>query len=314
MPTICTSPCMNRKSGSRMIQKKIYFRRWWSMLLLSCLATVVMAAPEKPGDKTWIDRPWEFRYVLLVESPHEYELGHDLAKKWIDEYRAENNQTLEAIFPLTTAILTGPEDHRGNDKAIGSVLISFNEQGEVLSHYDWPHKLHGRLNRIYSLVLASGDGPQDIQFRIGKWYTGRSDTEIEYVPAICTLADLDERYKKGFSAKSYSVDGNFGCREWGYYLQNPQIPYIDVTSYGSDKSTYIRPVIGWGRFDTPPKPVIGKHGSAWVCLHECPNSEAPGIIPDIKLWAARNGWPVPKPPKKQPMFPDRQYKRGELVD
>ena len=46
----------------------------------------------------------------------------------------------------------------------------------------------------------------------------------------------------------------------------------------------------------------------------CPNGEAPGIIPDIKLWAARNGWPVPKRPKKQPMFFDREYKPGEFID
>lgn len=128
------------------------------------------------------------------------------------------------------------------------------------------------------------------------------------------MEDMDTRYKRGFSAKEYSVDGNFGCREWGYYLQNNEIPYIDVTSYGKDKTTYIRPVIGWGRFDVPPKPIIGKHGKVWVCLHECPDGDAPGIIPNIKVWAKKHGWPVPKQPVKQPMFPDSQFKPGELVD
>jgi len=46
----------------------------------------------------------------------------------------------------------------------------------------------------------------------------------------------------------------------------------------------------------------------------CPNGEAPGIILNIRLWAARNGWPEPRPPKKQPMFPDREFKHGELLD
>ena len=63
-----------------------------------------------------------------------------------------------------------------------------------------------------------------------------------------------------------------------------------------------------------PKPVIGKHGKAWVCLHECPKGEAPGIIPDIKAWAKANNWSIPKQPKRQPMFPDLEFKRGEFVD
>ena len=71
---------------------------------------------------------------------------------------------------------------------------------------------------------------------------------------------------------------------------------------------------GWGRFDVPPKPVIGKAFDTWVCFYECPNGEAPGIISNIKAWAKANSWPVPKPPKKQPMFPDREFKRGEFID
>lgn len=283
-------------------------------VLLGCLAVPAMAEPEKPGSRTWIERPWEFRYVLVIESPAHYERWHKLYEKELAGSDARNSINLESIFPLSVSIPTDPEQDFAEDKAIGAILINFNEQGEVTSAYDWPHKLVGRLNRIHRLILASGDGPQDIQFRIGRWYTGRSDAEFDYVPAICSMVDMDERYKKGFAAKSYSVDGNFGCREWGYYLQNPQIPYINVTSYGSDKSTYIRPVTGWGRFDVPPKPVIGKHGDVWVCLHECPNGETPGIIPNIRLWAARNGWPEPRPPKKQPMFPDREFKHGELLD
>ncbi len=283
-------------------------------VLLGCLAVPAMAEPEKPGSRTWIERPWEFRYVLIVKSPHDYLLTKKFSRDQIEKYQATREHDPDIAFPLSVSIPTDPEQDFAEDKAIGAILINFNEQGEVTSAYDWPHQLVGRLNRIRRLILASGDGPQDIQFRIGRWYTGRSDAEFDYVPAICSMVDMDERYKKGFAAKSYSVDGNFGCREWGYYLQNPQIPYIDVTSYGSDKSTYIRPVTGWGRFDVPPKPVIGKHGDVWVCLHECPNGEAPGIIPNIRLWAARNGWPEPRPPKRQPLFPDREFKPGQLLD
>lgn len=296
------------KSDAKSLQRSLL------ALLLGCLAISSMAEPEKPGSRTWIERAWEFRYVLIVKSPHDYALSKKVGQELSEKYQAAYEHAPDIAFPLSISLSTDPEHYRGVDKAIGAILINFDENGKVISAYNWPHELHGRLNRIYRLILASGDSPQDIQFWLGKWYTGRSDTEIEYIPAICSMEDMDERYKEGFSAKSYSVDGNFGCREWGYYLQNPQIPYIDVTSYGSDNSTYIRPVTGWGRFDVPPKPVIGKHGDVWVCLHECPNGEAPGIIPNIRLWAARNGWPEPKPPKHQPMFTDRGTKRGESND
>ena len=41
---------------------------------------------------------------------------------------------------------------------------------------------------------------------------------------------------KGRCQKGYTADigqGNFGCREWGYYLKSEQHPYIDITSYGN---------------------------------------------------------------------------------
>lgn len=284
-------------------------------LLLAYLSSSTMAASNEDPSRIWIGRPWEFRYIMRIESPHDYERWHEFGQKELNKHDVNAYQDLEPIFPLTASISTDLEEGAlKGDRAIGAVLITFNEQAEVTSTYTWPHKLIGHLNRIRDLVLAPGNGPLDMQFLLGKWYTGRSDAEIEYIPAICSMEDMDERYKKGFSAKSYSTDGNFGCREWGYYLQNDKIPYIDITSYAKDKSTYIRPVIGWGRFDVPPKPVIGKHGKVWVCLHECPNSEAPGIIPDIAVWAKKHGWPLPKPPKKLPMFPDKEHKRGEFID
>lgn len=288
--------------------------------VLFCTASsVAYSENEAPASRTWIERPWEFRYVIKIESPYDYERWRKFGQKELEKSDVNVTQDLEPIFPLTTSILTDPEEGaRGRDRAIGTVLVTFNQNAEVTSPYSWPHKLSGRLNRIRNLVLAPGNHPQDMQFLLGEWYTGRSDAEIAYIPAICSMTHGDdERYKKGFFAKSTYPDGNFGCREWGYYLQSDKHPYIDVTSYGKDQFgpfSYIRPVIGWGRFDVPPKPVIGKHGKVWVCLHECPNGEAPGIILDIKAWAKANGWPVPKPPKKQPMFPDRDFKRGEFID
>lgn len=289
--------------------------------LVACVLLASVAAAhsedERPPSRTWIEYPWEFRYVMKIESPEDYEGWKKLALKKLSAGDPKKYQIIESVFPLTVSITTDPGHYRGVDKAIGAMVIDFDDQGKVLSPYDWPHALYGHLNGNHDLVLAFGNGPSDLRFDLGNLYSAHYADESDYTPAICTLFDTDARYgryKKGYAADKLDQEGNFGCREWGYYLQNPDIPYIDVTSYGKDKTTYVRPVIGWGRFDTPPKPVIGKHGKVWVCLHECPNGEAPGIIPNIGLWAARNGWPAPRQPKKQPMFPDRQFKPGEVMD
>lgn len=298
-------------------------------LLLCCTALLGLVAPvqaQEDGSRVWIERKWEFRYVLKIGDPDFFELRRDRASKELALGGPKNAYDSEAIMP-NVKLFQIPDYYNEFDNKVATLLMSFNEQGAVTSPYDWPHKLFGRINRIRNIVLAPGSGPNDLQFRVGKWFTGNTADDTLYIPAICT-SDDQERYAKGFKANN--VTGAFGCREWGYYLQSPEYPYIDVTSYqwGEDYSkkpnkqgkyplrpeTHIRPVIGWGRFDVPPKPVIGRHGTNWVCLHECPNGDAPGIIPDIKAWAAKNGWPVPKAPKKMPLFPDKPYKPGELVD
>jgi hypothetical protein len=299
-----------------------------SAVLSAFVAYAASGAPiaQEDGSRVWIGRPWEFRYVLKIDKPRAFETDARIAKADHATDSPDIARMVEMIMPDVKTYLI-PNEYYESDNKVATLLMTFNEQGKVTSRYDWPHVLYGRLNRIGNLVLAPGNGPDDLQFRLGIWYTGRSSDEVGYVPAICT-ADDEERYRKGFSGNT--VTGGFGCREWGYYLQNPDYPYIDITSYqwGEDYSkkpnkqgkyplqreTYIRPVIGWGRFDVTPKPVIGRHGTNWICLYECPNGDAPGIIPDIKAWATKNGWPVPKTPKKMPMFPDRQYKQGEFVD
>ncbi len=92
------------------------------------------------------------------------------------------------------------------------------------------------------------------------------------------------------------------------YTANDVQPYINVTTYinlgKADEQTFIGDFLGWARFDDPPRPVIGKHGKYWLCLHECPDGEAPGIIPDIKAWTTKRGWPMPKP---VPFFPNSKF-------
>lgn len=282
--------------------------------------TPLPSTADEDPNRDWIERPWGYRYVIQIESPHSYRINKEFAEKKVAQGKRINHFDLEPLFPLAVSITTDLEGYRGADMAIGAMVIQFDKDGWVTTPNLLSLRLRGGMNRLFGIVLSAGDQPDSWQFDIGYWYTGQSGYELAYTPAICDTSevpvfrDKSGRYTKGFAADKLDQLGNFGCREWAYYLQSDRHPYIDVTSYGKDKSTYIRPILGWGRFDIPPKPVIGKHGNVWVCLHECPNGEAPGIITDIKAWAKANDWPVPKPPKKQPMFPDREYKRGEFVD
>ena len=289
-----------------MNQKLLHILATW----IACVAPLAVAATEAPeADRVWIERPWEFRYFIAVREPHSFAISAEQGSKVLGDPKAY--QSFEAIFPLTATIRIQPEEVL-SEGAISALVIDFNEQGIVTSLHRGPKRLTGHLNRIYNITLAAGNNLGDPQFDLGKWYTGRSGEDAAFAPAICDLADIKERYKKGYKPQT-TLEGNFGCREWGYYLKSPDHPYIDVTSYQKD-GTYIRPFIGWGRFDVPPKPVIGKYENTWVCLHECPDGDQPGVILDIKAWAAKHGWPVPKRPKKAPMFTDKPYKRGEFVD
>jgi hypothetical protein len=86
-------------------------------------------------------------------------------------------------------------------------------------------------------------------------------------------------------------------------------PYMDVTTYHdkAGKKTHIGRFVGWMGFDDAPRPVIGKHGDYWLCLHECPDGEKPGVIADIADWTGKRGWPLPKP---TPYFPDSKLMPG----
>lgn len=292
-------------------------------VLTSISLTVLADLPVQPATRTWLGRPWEFAYILKIYPPEDYKSRRELSLKDI----ASNDFSMlypEAVFPRAASIKANADENLADNQAISIMVIEFDPKhdGAVLTPHEWPQKLTAHITDIDTIVIASGDRPEDIQFDIGDWRMARSYYESPFSPGICGRFDKPTsigpwRYKKGYAATRFSSDGNFGCREWGYYLNNPEYPYIDVTSYGKDKLgkySYIRPVIGWRQFTDDPKPVIGKHGKVWVCLHDCPKGEAPGIIPDIQTWAKANNWPVPKPPKKLPLFPEPDYKPGEMLD
>jgi hypothetical protein len=228
---------------------------------------------------------------------------------------------MAAVFePSAEIVLPDPPTPRTDRFSV--VTIGFDRDGFVTTPHTHPGPLRGRLNRLQYITLASGDGPRDPQYDLGLWFLGLGDISTDWAPSLCDIktypgpfSKTDSQYVYGpkFDIDKYST--TFGCREWAYQLYDPGRPYIDVTSYipkAKDKDgpgTYIREFIGWARFDDK-KPVIGKHENQWYCLHECPGGAGPGAIDNINAWAAKNGWPAPKPPTKVPMFPDPPAKPG----
>jgi hypothetical protein len=251
------------------------------------LMVTTVRADEVRGDRDWIGRSWEFNYLMLARTPRSMANWVAMGKKGLALGDPNTRQLPEAIFPYIT--LMGPEDPKASewDRQISTLVITFDQKGRVTSPYGWKPGLIGHINRLMEVSLAIDNSPSDLIFNVGTWYTGASSDETQYTPAICSDKDMEKRYKRDFKADRFDSFGTFGCREWGYYLKSDEHPYIDVTSYFKDGSTYIRPFIGWGRFDTPPKPVIGKQGKAWMCLHDCPGGAAPGVISDIAVWADR---------------------------
>ncbi|WP_143707461.1 hypothetical protein [Uliginosibacterium sp. TH139] len=290
------------------------------VMLLCCLvsarAGAVDALPSAESMPLWQEQPWALRYILKLDAPYFFDIRATRGKKKLSEARPGQEQEIEAVAQgVRTYVVENAFLER--EEVFASLLLEFNRSGELVSRHSSRAPLFGHLAQDDELVLASGNGTQDFVFGLGQWQTASLGEGSGTLPALCSKED-EQRYRPNF--RPSSVLGGFGCREWRAYLENRKLPYIDVTSYELEddrsakpdrKGRYpqrilatIRPVIGWGRFDLPAKPVIGRHGKSWFCLHDCPGGDFPGFIPNIASWAARSGWPVPKPPKRMPLFPD----------
>ncbi len=271
---------------------------------------------------TWIERPWNIRYVLFNEDAGVFKRSRvRVAKK-----NAEPNQEYfhwEEFFNPTIEIELKREK-LSSDKAKSIVNIEFDKSGFVSTANTHPGPLRGRINRLLYLTLSAGDDPASRLYDLGHWFTGIGDTSTDWAPGICSGNEKpdaamvrSDMYLYGTLFKPDKYSATFGCREWASQLYDDERPYIDVTSYVREgkvypKYTYIRDFVGWARFGDK-KPVIGKHEASWYCLHDCPNGEKPGLIPDIKVWAAHNAWSAPKPPTKAPTFPDPPAAAGRYT-
>ncbi len=185
---------------------------------------------------------------------------------------------------------------------IAVVLLAFDRAGHIVNQKGPFDRMSAKSNMLGDLVIIRDNAPGARPYYLAGWSQSITGDAI-FSPAVCTSNDI-RRYEAGWNIGSYT--GNFGCREWTAQLYAREQPYIDVTSY-SPHGTFIGELVGWSRFEDPPKPVIGRHGKTWLCLHECPAGEKPGVIPDIKAWTAKHGYPMPERPRKQPLYPNADY-------
>jgi hypothetical protein len=295
---------------------------------LTCLlwpAIVTAADVEKSVPKInyvvpWIERPWEWRYIMVI-SP-----VWGIYRKWADEHNKqigphalelawESYFEVTHFFPSITK-WTGP------DSGISVIVIEFDEDGKVTTPNAFGKPLQGRIDQIMRVTLAEGDPGVNRQFNLGRWFLGLGDSSTHWAPSICSVTEIpspfsktDTNYLYGPKFEIGSAHPTVGCREWAYQIKDPGRPYIDVTSYTPKRfdhfgfGTYIQETIGWAGFEDH-KPIIGKQDNDWYCLHDCPGDDQPGIIPNIKAWASRNGWKPPQPPTRVPVFPDPPAKSG----
>lgn len=273
------------------------------LALMWAVPTAIKAQPtdSNSSDRSlqWLDRPWKIRYVLFVEDERMMKSGTKISRQWNSEMEAGRTKALyrsaDALFEPRSTFATPGAD------PLSAFLISFDKDGRVTE----PSRLItliAKRNVLDHLLLVEANAPTARPFRFARWSQGVPG-DVTFSPAVCAGSDSD-RY-----ADDWNPDlglGNFGCREWTAQLYKREQPYIEVTTY-TRNGNFIGEFVGWSRFSDPPKPVIGQHGKTWFCLHECPAGEKPGAIPNIKAWAAKHGYPVPKRAPKQPLYPNRDY-------
>jgi hypothetical protein len=231
---------------------------------------------------------WEVRYVLIADSVRGFQQSASLAS-------AENREALQlhnGSPPLNAAVLFKPT--AVFNKRVAVALIEFDRNGHVIGN-DALAGFSGRHGAYTTLVLF-----KDKPYYFADWYVEPEPSH--FMPALCTQRDY-WRYTRPWNYES--ADGGFGCREWTAQLYRKERPYIDVTTYGNRRN-FIGKFIGWARFEDAPKPVIGSSGKTWLCLHDCPAGEKPGIIPDIRAWTRKHGFPVPVAPAIQPEYPNTE--------
>ena len=277
-----------------------FYIRFMASAALALSAPSVPAAEAVPASQRWLDRPWEIRYVLFAEEAQSWQSKNTASREFNVEQRASGKARIHlsaaALFE-PTATLPVPDEGQ-----IAVVLLAFDRAGRVLNQQGALRNMEAKRSVLGDLALIHVVSPGVNPYYFADWSQGIPG-DVTFSPSVCSSDDR-RRYEAGWDRDSYT--GSFGCREWTAQLYARDQPYIDVTSYASH-GTFIGELVGWSRFEDPPKPVIGRHGKTWLCLHECPAGEKPGVIPDIKAWTTKHGYPMPERPRKQPLYPNADY-------
>jgi hypothetical protein len=243
---------------------------------------------------------WQIRYLLFVDTA----VGRAESIKVAKRRNAADRENRKVHTYLHSDELFAHIKIFATPGApsIGSTTLEFDKKGDVITNNRKLHGFTGKLSRIGSLVLMRKQAPTAKPYDMLDWSQGIPGNS-SFGPSPCTYLD-SLRYQDDWESGEYP--GDFGCREWTAQLFDNDRPYIDVTTY-TKRGNFIGRFVGWSRFEDGPKPIIGMNGKAWLCLHECPAGERPGLITDIKAWTRKHGYPMPIPPEYQPEYPNRNY-------
>jgi len=274
-----------------------------SAVLLVCASgswNAASASDLKGGEHEWLSRPWEIRYIIFVDTTTNMLRRTQIAQR-INVAGDKPGQELvhldaEAMFDPSATFAVGGKP------ALTTVVVSFDSTGRVVTPAGVLKKFIAKRTPLDVLILVQTDAIERKAFYLADWSQGIPG-DATFSPAVCTISDM-HRYAPGW--KRGSAHGDFGCREWTAQLNRWEQPYIDVTTYNR-RGNYIGEFVGWARFGDAPRPVIGMHGKHWLCLHECPAGEMPGVIDDLRAWTRKHNFPMPVRPKSQPEYPDSHY-------
>lgn len=190
----------------------------------------------------------------------------------------------------------------GPAATLGIFVIPFDKDGRIGGASKQLRMLRGRHNLLDHMVAVDAESDSGKLYYLADWSQGIPGNDM-FSPAVCSVWD-ESRYGALWNDSDHA--GGFGCREWTAQLYQDDRPYIDVTSY-SPHGSFIGNFVGWSRFIDPRKPVIGLQGKTWLCLHDCPPGEQPGLIPDMRKWTAKHHYPMPEQPSHQPLYPNSKY-------
>lgn len=272
-----------------------------SAVLVQAIFTNSASASDEDPSLTWIDVRWSIRYLLFVDTVAGKAESVRLAKRnnLLDATKKKQFIYLNSqeLLP-TTNLVAAP-----NAETITTALLSFDEAGRLITNDRRLRGFAGKLSELGHVVLVRPNVNHTKPYDLVYWAQGIPGNS-SFGPSPCIFLDKI-RYEDDWKTGDYP--GDFGCREWTAQLFNDERPYIDVTTY-TKRGNFIGEFVGWSRFKDAPKPIIGMNGKTWLCLHECPAGEQPGIINDIQAWGRKHNYPLPIPPLYQPEYPNKNYK------